>query len=42
VRRRKIEQHKEWMIRSYVVTLAFLTFRVLDRILQAADDSPAR
>ncbi|MEO5775702.1 MAG: DUF2306 domain-containing protein [Flavobacterium sp.] len=27
VRRRKITQHKEWMIRSYVVTFAFVTFR---------------
>lgn len=36
VRRNKIEQHKEWMIRSYVVTFAFVTFRILLKILQAA------
>ena len=29
IRRRKIKLHKEWMIRSYIVTLAFVTFRVL-------------
>ena len=29
VRRGLIEQHQEWMIRSYVVTFAFVTFRVL-------------
>jgi uncharacterized membrane protein YozB (DUF420 family) len=27
--RRKIKLHKEWMIRSYIVTLAFVTFRLL-------------
>ena len=28
IRRRAIEQHREWMIRSYVVTFAFVTFRL--------------
>ena len=28
--RRRVEQHREWMIRSYVVTFGFVTFRVLD------------
>ena len=28
-RRSLFDQHKEWMIRSYVVTFAFVTFRVL-------------
>jgi hypothetical protein len=36
VRRYQIDQHKEWMIRSYVVTFAFVTFRLLFTILQAA------
>ena len=36
IRRRMIEQHQEWMIRSYVVTFAFVTFRVLFTGLQAA------
>jgi uncharacterized membrane protein len=36
VRRYQIDQHKEWMIRSYVVTFAFVTFRVLFTALQAA------
>jgi Predicted membrane protein (DUF2306) len=31
-----IEQHKEWMIRSYVVTFAFVIFRVGDLAMRAA------
>jgi len=30
------EQHREWMIRSYVVTFAFVTFRVLDMAFDIA------
>ena len=33
VRRHLYEQHKEWMIRSYVVTTAFVTFRLLFDVL---------
>jgi len=29
IRRRNFVQHKQWMIRSYVVTFAFVTFRVV-------------
>ena len=29
VRKHRYEQHKDWMIRSYVVTLAFVWFRVI-------------
>jgi hypothetical protein len=36
IRRGLIEQHQDWMIRSYVVTFAFVTFRVLWSILAAA------
>lgn len=36
IRRSLIQQHKEWMIRSYVVTFAFVTFRVGDVVMQAA------
>jgi Predicted membrane protein (DUF2306) len=36
VRRGLIEHHQEWMIRSYVVTFAFVTFRALWGGLQAA------
>ena len=36
IRRGLIEQHQEWMIRSYVVTFAFVTFRALWSILAAA------
>ena len=32
IRRRRIQQHKEWMIRSYVVTFAFVTFRFLNEL----------
>lgn len=32
VMRKRIQQHKEWMIRSYVVTFAFVTFRWLNEI----------
>ena len=33
IRIKNIEQHKQWMIRSYVVTFAFVTFRLLDEVL---------
>ena len=35
IRRGLIEQHQEWMIRSYVVTFAFVTFRAAWAALQA-------
>ncbi|HUO78812.1 MAG TPA: DUF2306 domain-containing protein [Steroidobacteraceae bacterium] len=35
IRNRKVEQHRDWMIRSYTVTFAFVTFRLLDRVLEA-------
>lgn len=28
IRRRRIEQHRDWMLRSYTVTFAFVTFRL--------------
>lgn len=31
-----IQQHKEWMIRSYVVTFAFVVFRVIVEVFQFA------
>jgi uncharacterized membrane protein len=33
VRHRALEQHREWMIRSYTVTFAFVTFRLVERWL---------
>jgi uncharacterized membrane protein len=36
IRRGSIAQHQEWMIRSYVVTFAFVTFRAFFGALQAA------
>jgi uncharacterized membrane protein len=30
VKRRQIQVHREWMIRSYIVTFAFVTFRMLN------------
>jgi hypothetical protein len=35
IKRSLIDQHKEWMIRSYVVTFAFVTFRAVMGTLQA-------
>ncbi|NND32039.1 MAG: DUF2306 domain-containing protein [Saprospiraceae bacterium] len=32
VRRKRIQQHREWMIRSYVVTFAFVLFRFLNEL----------
>jgi Predicted membrane protein (DUF2306) len=32
IRRRLFELHREWMIRSYVVTLAFVFFRLFDEV----------
>ena len=36
IRRRNFTQHREWMIRSYVVTFAFVTFRVSQDLLAAS------
>ena len=41
IRARAIEQHREWMIRSYVVTLAFVIFRALATFLEARGVGPA-
>jgi hypothetical protein len=35
ITRHLYDQHKEWMIRSYVVTFAFVTFRALQALLQS-------
>ena len=35
IKRHLYEQHKEWMIRSYVVTFGFVTFRAFDGVLAA-------
>jgi Predicted membrane protein (DUF2306) len=32
----RVEQHREWMIRSYVLTFSFVTFRVLEVVLDTA------
>ena len=37
IRRQLIDQHKEWMIRSYVVTFAFVFFRIGAVSLKAMD-----
>jgi hypothetical protein len=34
--RRLIQQHREWMIRSYVVTFGFVLFRLIDGVLDLA------
>jgi heme/copper-type cytochrome/quinol oxidase subunit 3 len=35
IRRRNFIQHKQWMIRSYVVTFAFVTFRLCSDALES-------
>ena len=35
IKKRMIAQHQEWMIRSYVTTFGFVTFRLMVGILQA-------
>jgi uncharacterized membrane protein len=43
VRRRNFEQHREWMIRSYVVTFGFVNYRLFGNLLDALDiKSPDR
>jgi len=37
IKRQLIEQHKEWMVRSYVTTFAFVFFRIGAVVLAAAD-----
>lgn len=37
VKNKKIDLHKDWMIRSYVITLAFLTFRFFEDILMSLE-----
>jgi uncharacterized membrane protein len=35
IKNRKVDLHKDWMIRSYVITFAFVSFRFLEDILMA-------
>lgn len=37
VKKRNFVQHKQWMIRSYVVTFSFVSFRLFDDILGSYD-----
>ncbi|HRQ64159.1 MAG TPA: DUF2306 domain-containing protein [Xanthomonadaceae bacterium] len=42
IRRRQIDWHRDWMIRSMIVTFAFVTFRITETMLEWADmGSPA-
>ena len=34
IKKSLVEQHKEWMIRSYVLTFAFVLFRIVQPMLQ--------
>jgi uncharacterized membrane protein YozB (DUF420 family) len=38
--RRNIEQHRDWMLRSYTVTFAFVTFRLIDNWLTGLHLAP--
>lgn len=40
IRRKNLAQHKQWMIRSYVVTFAFVTFRLFSDLLEPANLMP--
>jgi uncharacterized membrane protein len=40
IHRRALHQHREWMIRSYIVTFAFVTFRFFDYVLSAWKVAP--
>jgi uncharacterized membrane protein len=46
IRRKNLLQHKQWMVRSYVVTFAFVTFRLADDSMRAGhllgDDERAK
>jgi len=35
IHRRALHQHREWMIRSYIVTFAFVTFRIFEHLLNS-------
>lgn len=37
IRKRRIQQHKEWMIRSYIVTFVFVSFRWINDLLGAIE-----
>ncbi|MDX1460150.1 MAG: DUF2306 domain-containing protein [Xanthomonadales bacterium] len=37
IRNRNIEQHKQWMVRSYVVTFAFVFFRISSDFIQSRE-----
>jgi drug/metabolite transporter (DMT)-like permease len=45
IRTRRIEQHREWMLRSYTVTFAFVTYRLastwLERWIHVPEDPVA-
>jgi uncharacterized membrane protein YozB (DUF420 family) len=41
IRRRQIEQHRDWMLRSYTVTFAFVFFRLVDQSLNSWHVAPA-
>ncbi len=40
IHRRALHQHREWMIRSYIVTFAFVTFRFFDYVLSGLKLAP--
>lgn len=42
IRRRRIELHREWMVRSYVVTSGFVFFRIILDLMMAAQLAPIR
>jgi hypothetical protein len=41
IRTRRLEQHREWMLRSYTVTFAFVTYRLVSMWLNRWIHVPA-
>lgn len=37
IKNKKVDLHKDWMIRSYVITFAFVSFRVVEDILMTLE-----
>jgi hypothetical protein len=40
IKNKNISQHKEWMVRSYVVTNGFVTFRLIFNVLFSIEQFP--
>jgi uncharacterized membrane protein YozB (DUF420 family) len=41
IRRRRVDVHKDWMLRAYIITFGFVMFRILDEYSPLAHLQPA-